>query len=242
MRYAWENLAEDVWRTRLPFLDVTVGAVRGEHGVLLVDAGTTLAETRGIRADVETLTGTRVRWIVFTHSHFDHVLGSAGFPDAEVYCAPGVAAAIEEEVAGGKRLRDEALHHGADAHELDETVAALRVPAPHQIRDTEHVVDLGIRTVTVTHPGSGHTDHDLVVLVPGDPTVVFCGDLVEESGDPAVGPDSDLGGWPHALDTLVRSAGEDAVYVPGHGAVVDANFVRRQRQWLLDRLAAGDGA
>ena len=30
-----------------------------------------------------------------------------------------------------------------------------------------------------------------------------------------------------------------AVYVPGHGAVVDAEFVRRQRDWLAGRSEAG---
>ena len=29
-----------------------------------------------------------------------------------------------------------------------------------------------------------------------------------------------------------RSAAPDARYVPGHGAVVDAGFVSRQRDWL----------
>ncbi len=34
----------------------------------------------------------------------------------------------------------------------------------------------------------GTPRHDLAVLVPGDPEVVFCGDLVEESGEPQAGP------------------------------------------------------
>jgi hypothetical protein len=38
----------------------------------------------------------------------------------------------------------------------------------------------------------------------------------------------------------VCACGGDAVYVPGHGAVVDANFVRRQRQWLIDRAAGAE--
>jgi glyoxylase-like metal-dependent hydrolase (beta-lactamase superfamily II) len=64
------------------------------------------------------------------------------------------------------------------------------------------------------------------------PTVVSCGDLVEESGDPAVGPESDSAQWAVALDRVLTVGGPDAVYVPGHGAVVDAEFVRLQQQWL----------
>ena len=65
-----------------------------------------------------------------------------------------------------------------------------------------------------------------------DRPVVFCGDLVEESGDPSVDADSDLLAWPATLERVIEAGGEDAVFVPGHGAVVDAAFIRRQREWL----------
>ncbi|MGG7608629.1 MBL fold metallo-hydrolase, partial [Streptomyces sp. ZG43] len=43
--------------------------------------------------------------------------------------------------------------------------------------------------------------------------------------------------WPEALDRLLALGGPDAVYVPGHGAVVDAAFVRAQRDELARRFA-----
>ncbi len=87
--------------------------------------------------------------------------------------------------------------------------------------------------------GPGHTAHDLAVLVPATPSspeVVFCGDLVEESGEPQAGPDAVPAHWPAALDRLLDLGGEDAVYVPGHGALVDARFVRAQRDALARRF------
>ena len=102
---------------------------------------------------------------------------------------------------------------------------------------TSTVIDLGDRTVSVTHPGLGHTDHDLIVVVPGaDNTVVFCGDLVEESSDPATDDESDVAAWPATLESVLAAAGYDAAFVPGHGAVVDADFIRGQQRWLLQRL------
>ncbi|MFD9459628.1 MBL fold metallo-hydrolase [Streptomyces sp. NPDC060027] len=68
------------------------------------------------------------------------------------------------------------------------------------------------------------------------PEIVFCGDLVEESGEPQAGPDAVPSHWPAALDRLVDLGGEDAVYVPGHGAAVDAAFVRAQREQLATRF------
>jgi hypothetical protein len=57
--------------------------------------------------------------------------------------------------------------------------------------------------VTITHPGPGHTNHDLIVVVAdAQPAVVFFGDLVEESGDPIIGPDSDQKAWPATLGRL----------------------------------------
>jgi glyoxylase-like metal-dependent hydrolase (beta-lactamase superfamily II) len=231
VNFGWETLADNVLRCRLPFLDVTVGLVHGRTGTLLVDAGTTLADAQAIGADVRALTGGGVSHIVLTHNHFDHVLGSSAFDDAAMYSAPEVAMTMSKRSG---HLRADAVGYGADADKVDRAIAALRTPE-HQVRCA--AIDLGDRTVSVSHPGRGHTDHDLIVVVPGGTrTVVFCGDLVEESGDPSIDADSDVASWPATLDRVLAAGGEDALYVPGHGAVVDADFIRRQRDWLLARL------
>lgn len=230
MNLAWEQLGDSVFRCRLPFLDVTVGVVQGSSGTLLIDTGTTLIEARAIDGDVRALTGGDVTHVVLTHNHFDHVLGSSVFGAAAVYCAPEVAATMAECT---DRLRADAVRHGADADEVDRAIAALRVPE-HQVRSA--AIDLGDRTVSVSHPGRGHTHHDLIVVVPASTsTVVFCGDLIEESGDPSIDADSDPCAWPTTLERVLEYGGDDAIYVPGHGAVVDADFIRRQRDWLLAR-------
>jgi len=229
MHYYWEPLAGGIHRCRLPFLDVTVGVVQGSSGTLLIDSGTTLLEAARIAEDVAVITGGAVTHLVLTHHHFDHVLGSAGFPDAVSYAPPAVAAAL---TAGIGEVRAHALQYGADTEDVDRAIAIVRAP-DHEVMTVD--LDLGDRIVHVEHPGLGHTDHDLVVVVPVERTVVFCGDLVEESADPAVDAGSDMRAWPHTLDRVLALGGHDGVYVPGHGAVVDASFVRRQRDWLSGR-------
>ena len=229
MHLDWEQLTDSVHRCRLPFLDVTVGLVQGQTGVMLIDTGTTLTESRAIDADVQEIAGRRVTHVVLTHKHFDHVLGSGAFANAETYCAPQV---FEYLTTATGLLRDDALRYGADPEEADRAIEALR-PPQHAVDNA--VVDLGNRRVTLAHLGPGHTDADLVVVVPGDDgerVVVFTGDLIEESGDPAIDDDSDVAAWPDTLDRLLAAGGPDAVYVPGHGSVVDAEFVRRQQDWL----------
>jgi glyoxylase-like metal-dependent hydrolase (beta-lactamase superfamily II) len=229
VHFDWERLTDSVHRCRLPFLDVTVGLVQGRTGTMLIDTGTTLSEAQAIDADVREIAGRRVTHVVLTHQHFDHVLGCSVFADAETYCAPDVVEYISSRT---DQLRDDALRYGADVEEIDRAIAALR-PPQHGIDSA--AVDLGNRTVTIARLGRGHTTSDLVVVVPGDDgdrVVVFTGDLIEESGDPAIDTDSDVAAWPATLDRLLTVAGPDAIYVPGHGRVVDAEFVRRQRDWL----------
>jgi glyoxylase-like metal-dependent hydrolase (beta-lactamase superfamily II) len=229
VRFEWEQLTDSVHRCRLPFLDITVGLVQGRTATLLIDTGTTLTEAAAIDADVQQIAGRRVTHVVLTHKHFDHVLGSGFFVAAEIYCAPKV---FDYLTTATEQLRADALRYGADAEEIDRAIAALR-PPEHAILNA--VVDLGNFHVTIAHLGHAHTDADLVVVVPGDEgerVVVFTGDLIEESGDPAIDADSDLAAWPDTLDRLLAIGGRDAIYVPGHGSVVDAEFVRRQQDWL----------
>ena len=228
----WERLADGVGRCRLPGWDCTVGLVIGGDSALMIDAGSSLAEGSRLRTEARALAGHAVTHLALTHAHFDHVFGAAVFTDAEVYGAVGVERVLTRE---REALRTDAVENGLHARVADEAVAALSYPR-HLVSD-ELTLPLGAdRQVGLANVGPGHTDHDLAVLVPGSPPVVFCGDLVEESGEPQAGPDAVPSHWPTALDQLLSLGGEDALYVPGHGAVVDAGFVRAQRDALATRF------
>lgn len=228
----WEQLAHGVARRRLPGWDATAGLVHGPSGVLAVDAGATLAEGAAIRRAAWEVTGRRVTHLALTHAHFDHVLGAAAFAGVEVYGAVGLDALLAD---GRETLASDAVRHGADPRATAEA-ADLLVRPGHPVSGEMTVPLGGGREAVLVNAGPGHSGHDLAVLVPGDPCVVFCGDLVEESGEPQAGPDAVPARWPAALDRLLELGGEDALYVPGHGAVVDAGFVRAQRAALAARF------
>ncbi|MEV7890647.1 MBL fold metallo-hydrolase [Streptomyces sp. NPDC002817] len=230
----WERVAAGVGRCRLPGWDCTAGLVVGSGTALLIDAGSSLGEGARLRAQAESLAGHRVTHLALTHPHFDHVFGASAFAGAEVYGPVGMDALFDQHQAR-EALRADAIRNGLDTALADEAVDAL--PHPRHHVSGEWTLDLGAgRQVLLANVGPGHTGHDLVVLVPGSPEVVFCGDLVEESGEPQAGPDAVPSHWPAALDRLLDLGGEDALYVPGHGAVVDAAFVRRQRDALATRF------
>ncbi|NEC91960.1 MBL fold metallo-hydrolase [Streptomyces sp. SID12501] len=244
----WEHLAAGVGRCRLPVWDCTVGLVTGPGGALLIDAGASLAEGAKLRLEAQELAGRRVDFLALTHPHFDHVFGAAAFAGAHVL-APDSAedtegAGNEFGKPGREALCADAVRNGLDVRAAEEAADTLVDPHQRVRTDLAVEVELGAgRTVLLRAVGPGHTRNDLVVVVPGagggngdDPTVVFCGDLVEESGEPQAGPDAVPSRWPAALDRLLALGGEDALYVPGHGAVVDAAFVRSQRDALASRF------
>ncbi|OIJ64709.1 MBL fold metallo-hydrolase [Streptomyces mangrovisoli] len=228
----WERVASGVGRRRLPRWDCTAGLVVGRGAALVVDAGSGLGEGARLRAQAEALAHHRVTHLALTHPHFDHVLGAPAFAGAEVFGAVGVGAVFAHEAG---ELRADAIRCGLEAAAADEALDVLTAPR-HEVSG-EWTLDLGGGVqVLIANVGPGHTAHDLAVLVPGDREVVFCGDLLEESGEPQAGPDAVPARWPAALDRLLALGGEDARYVPGHGAVVDAAFVRRQRDELAARF------
>ncbi|MEH0526550.1 MBL fold metallo-hydrolase [Streptomyces stelliscabiei] len=233
----WQGLTPRVGRCRLPGWDCTAGLVVGDGAALLIDAGSSLREGARLRAEAcRLLGGARVTHLALTHPHFDHVFGAAAFAGVEVFGAVGVDGVLARD---RETLRADAVHHGLPP--ADATEAADLLVRPRHHVSGEWTLDLGgdLR-VLLANVGPGHTGHDLAVLVPGTPNgsreVVFCGDLVEESGEPQAGPDAIPARWPAALDRLLDLGGEDALYVPGHGAVVDATFVRAQRDALGRRF------
>ncbi|WP_176725084.1 MBL fold metallo-hydrolase [Streptomyces sp. DvalAA-14] len=235
----WEHLAPGVARRRLPGLDVTVGLVVGSDAVLLIDTGATPRAGEELRQQVAALTGREVTHVVLTHGHFDHVFGTAAFTGAEVYGQASLDGYLRRE---REALRENAVELGTDPLEAAQAAGALVLPGRPVHGELD--LDLGERPVRLVHPGPGHTGHDLVVVVPGasasDPAVVFCGDLVEESGEPQAGADAVPGAWAAAVDALLELGGETGRYVPGHGAVVDARFLRAQRDALAERFGGQD--
>ncbi|MEU8682598.1 MBL fold metallo-hydrolase [Streptomyces sp. NPDC048611] len=230
----WEQLGDGVARRRMPGWDETIGVIAGTTGVMIVDTGATLRDGADLRRAIRGVLGRDVTHVALTHPHFDHVLGTAAFAGVEVFGAAGLGDLLRR---GKDELRHDAIRHGVDRDAAAE--AADLLVAPHHHVHDKLTVELGDRQVLLANVGPGHSAHDLAVLVPGrggSPEIVFCGDLVEESGEPQAGPDALPQRWPGALDRLLSLGGEDARYVPGHGAVVDARFVRAQRDALAARF------
>jgi glyoxylase-like metal-dependent hydrolase (beta-lactamase superfamily II) len=226
----FREVADRVWVSRYPWLDVNVSVVAGEAGLLVLDTQASAALAREVVADLRRVSSLPVLWAVNSHEHWDHTFGNG------VLQAEGAELVCHETAA--ENLPGHAAEVRAAAADEDDSrwaeVAATDVVVPERTFSSAISLDLGDRLVELVHPGRGHTGGDLVVRVP-DADVVLAGDLVEQTEQgphasvPAFGTDCYPMEWPLTLDTVLSLTTSASVVVPGHGAVVDREFVEVQR-------------
>ncbi|GAA1598293.1 MBL fold metallo-hydrolase [Kribbella sancticallisti] len=232
---AWVELGDRVWVRRYPEWDLNVGLVVGSEGALVIDTRASTEQAEELLAHIRELTDAPIRWVVNTHAHFDHTFGNGVFAEATSYAQEHAAAALAERGPALQQKYRATPGVDPDYPEIPESVIAAVAATELAAIDTTFavakVIELGDRRVELLHLGNAHTDGDVVVVVP-DVDVFFAGDLVEESAPPSYGDDSYPLEWPDTVDRLIGLLSASATVVPGHGAVVDAEFVRDQRDDL----------
>lgn len=218
----FDELAEGVFRRRYESLDLNVGVVIGESGILLVDTRASHRQAMELADELRSLTPLPVRWVINTHWHWDHTFGNAVFPGAEIWGHELTEIALT--------TRGEAMKENAKAwleEEMHPEIDEVAIVAPSRVFSDRASVDVG-REVNLTYHGFAHTDSDIVVEV-GDADVAFFGDLIEEGAAPSFGDSYPLT-WP--LTLRLASQGLAVTVVPGHGDVVDHEYVRSQTEEL----------
>lgn len=160
-----------------------VGAICSATHTVLVDAGNSPAHARRIRAALDRLAAPPVRFVIYTHHHWDHVFG------AQVFGAPVIAHELGRELVGAlasrpwsweelaQRMAEEpgrAASYAAIRRALaDDAQVDVQVPAlTFSSRLRLHGADL---TIELEHVGGQHAPDSIVVRVP-EAGVLFLGD------------------------------------------------------------------
>jgi glyoxylase-like metal-dependent hydrolase (beta-lactamase superfamily II) len=218
----WRELRSGVYVAVAEPESVNLGLIVGAQRTLLVDTGSSPGQGRTIRVALAGVTNLPLTAVVVTHWHYDHAFGLAAFGDVPRIAHESVQVRLSsaEAAADARRL-------GLDPRELGQPNVEIAVAT---------AVDLGDRRVEIAHLGRGHTEGDLVVVVP-DAEVLFAGDLLESAGPPSFGPDSVPDEWPATLDAVIGVMTARSVAVPGHGEPVGREFVFEQRGRIAAQAA-----
>jgi glyoxylase-like metal-dependent hydrolase (beta-lactamase superfamily II) len=121
---------------------------------------------------------------------------------------------------------DKIAQISAAVPELADELAEVVLDPPDRLFDDAATVpfDAGGRVVELRYLGRGHTDNDIVVLIP-DVDVLLAGDLLENDATPYFGDGYPMD-WPATVEALVALV--TGPVVPGHGSIGDRAFAVRQ--------------
>jgi cyclase len=173
-----------------------------DAGAVVIDSMTFKMQGSLIRKKAEQLTGKEVVLLVNTHYHYDHTHGNPGFD-------PGIQVVSTQRTLSHIKALDAKSWQGKDAMLL-----------PNDTFVDRKQFNFGNKTITLLHPGYGHTDGDLVVVFEEDKTLVT-GDLFFNQHYPNI--DLEAGGsvqaWPATIDTML--ALDFVTVIPGHGDTSD---------------------
>ena len=195
-----------------------LGFVVGNRCVAVIDTGGTPAVGQALRAAIERATPLPICYVILTHAHPDHLLGSVAFVAPSRTPLSSEPAPAPVFVASARYPRTLAARAPFYLNALKRDFGIALTPAdivyPTVTVDTPLALDLGDRTLTLQAWPTAHTDNDLTVYDPLTRTL-FASDLLFVSHLPAL--DGSLRGWLGVMADLRRL--EVASVVPGHGAV-----------------------
>jgi cyclase len=231
-----QKVTSNVW-TDTTLRGCNPSMVTTDDGVVVVDTPQLPTKAVAMRREAETYG--RIRYVINTEHHVDHIFGNYYFRGAgEIVHHQGVADNFMEvtpsldsfdyafEAVPTDDPDGEAIFPDRETYFADPGRATVTFTA-------DLTLTVGSHTFELLHT-PGHTPGQIAVHVPEE-RVVFTGDTIfSECQTWLMG--SNVTQWIAALDRIAQ-LDVDWV-VPGHGEVVTRRYLARQRANLLDWVAA----
>jgi glyoxylase-like metal-dependent hydrolase (beta-lactamase superfamily II) len=206
----------------------TIGVLTGPDGVLMVDSQFAPLSER-ILAAIKQVSDGRIRYLVNTHLHGDHVGGNENMAKAGAV------------IFARHNLRARLAKQGIQSNGVP------NVPTPPQALpvvtyDAPTVINANGEAVQLIPVPAAHTDGDTMVFFP-KANVLMTGDFYRSLGYPNIDRNNggSIGGMLAGFDAILKLTNADTKIVPGHGAVVDKNAVAAHKDIMVavrDKLAA----
>jgi glyoxylase-like metal-dependent hydrolase (beta-lactamase superfamily II) len=201
--------------------------VTGE-GVVVIDTGMTPELGQKFLEGIRSQTDQPIRYVVFTHYHYDHTDGASAFQ------TPGVEFVAQKEFVWNlDNLK--ALEH-INQQVLGE-VREAPIVYPDITYGESYTLELGGREIRLYH-AMGETSDGTLVFVP-DAGTLFIGDLNNANLGSPVMPEGYAEGFVAAVE-MIESLNPQ-VLVPGHGRIEDTTLSSLQAMrdvtvWFMARI------
>lgn len=176
----------------------------------------------------------KIRYLVNTEPHGDHILGNSYFPGVTVLGQRGMRARYDETVpmmTGDQRFET--------MKQMDpDSIWLLRHPLyppnpPTKLFDKDLTIKLGKTTIQcIHHPG--HTPVQTSVYLKEE-GIIFTGDNIFNGAKTFI-QEADPWQWLETLDTINKL--DFKILVPGHGEPCDKKYIPAQKQIINDWVGA----
>jgi glyoxylase-like metal-dependent hydrolase (beta-lactamase superfamily II) len=192
------------------------GFVVTSDGVVVFDALGTPSLGSALLREIRKVTDRKVRYVVASHYHADHIYGLQAFKDYTD------AIIVAQERVGEYKENEETADEKANAR-LDQRRGALfpwvdkntRVVPPDVTFRNRMTIALGDKRLTLLYAGPAHSSSDMMMLVEPD-GVLFAGDIVQNSRIPHMNSDDvSTTQWLAALGEVEKL--DPKFIIPGHG-------------------------
>ncbi len=191
-----------------------IGVSIGADGVLIVDDQfAPLAEK--IKAAIEKLTQSRLRFVLNTHHHGDHTGGNEVFGETATIVAHSN---VRKRLAANEKLRRLAL----PVITFDETLS----------------VHFNGEEIQAIHYPNGHTDGDGIIWFKNS-NVVHLGDHMMTGSFPYIdnGSGGSVDGWIKNIAAIIGKLPADIKIIPGHGRIASLDDLKALHKGVVDATA-----
>ncbi|WP_346764040.1 MBL fold metallo-hydrolase [Bacillus sp. BHET2] len=187
----------------------TSAVIETDEAVIMTDPNWLPVEVETIKQYVDEILGDRQLYIIYTHSDFDHIIGSGAFPDAKV---------IATSKLKNKLNKEEIIR---EIHQFDQMYYLKRNYEPEypsvDIEVSHDGQKLEIGSVTLRfYQAPGHTDDSLFTVI--EPYGIFLsGDYLSDVEFPFIfGTYKDYVTTIAKVETILNNH-QITLHVPGHG-------------------------
>ncbi len=200
------------------------GIIIGDKGILVIDALASAQEARRFLDDIRKVSDKPIRYVVDTHSHFDHTFGNAEF------AAMGAVIVAQDNCAENMQISSRQVIENPESYGMTkEEAGVVKIACPNVMFAEKTRLGLGGVNVDLLFIAPSHTRDSLIVYVPEEKTV-FAGDILFTDYYPYMG-DGDIQGWVKTLDHLMTMDAD--TIVPGHGPLSTKKDLADMKEYLL---------
>lgn len=219
------QIAENVYSIISPFIGLPTPENKGwnsnthfivtKTGVLVFDTGSSETIGNKIKKTIKTITNKPILWVVNSHSHADHWLGNAAFPDAEVFSSLSSSKLM-------KKYGEEDVNFYSKV--TKGTIGSTQLLYPTKLLTKNQKFNFGGTKIELIFSNNGHSPGDILLWLPSQ-KIILGGDVLSSDYMPMITGHGNISNLINTLNLILKL--NPKIVLTGHGTVTSKESIIR---------------